>query len=137
MEPRKQTFVRTIGTAFVSLVGALAALALYYEVRPLPTFPSPLGQRTLHVSINHDPGTPRHLCLIIDVVDAQGKSLLREVTRASKTMRWDFHWDDDATLILDSGDVGTFKWTEAVGKWSRSVKIPDGTWRHDDDTPRP
>src|SRR5260221_13363137 len=106
MDARKQTLIRIVATALAGLVGLLAALALYAEVKPLPMFPSPSGKWTLKVSVNNDPGSTRHLCLIIDIIDAQGKSLYREVTRASKYMRWNFRWEDDMTLIMDSSDVG-------------------------------
>ncbi len=87
---------------------------------PSVTQKSPDGAFELHTQTNQDKTNPaRYLCVIVDIRDATGKVVYREVTPASDTMRWSIKWIDGKTIQLDSSDIGKFT----------IRRLEDGSWK--------
>jgi hypothetical protein len=118
------------------ILGALAliaviwiALILYLFTRTEPYVSVPVysgdGSRVIIPTINYDKtdaGT--YLCVHIEIRDAQsGKSIYQVQTHASDRMRWSVSWIDNATIRLDSSDIGTYCWQDQNGAWGE-IKCP-------------
>ncbi|UCG09084.1 MAG: hypothetical protein JSV83_10705 [Desulfobacterales bacterium] len=73
------------------------------------SIPSPDGSLLLKSSVNHSIEDPaRYLCVIVEVKNLYGKTLYREITPASDTMRWSIQWISNDAILLDSSDIGRY-----------------------------
>jgi hypothetical protein len=71
--------------------------------------PSPDGRLLLKSGVNHDPKDPaRYLRVIVEIKDLYGKTIFREITPASDTMRWSIQWIGNDKVLLDSSDIGKY-----------------------------
>lgn len=54
------------------------------------------------------------------IVAGSGEVLYETSMEASTRMRWDFHWDDDDTIVFKSSDIGGSRWVRGSdGSWSK------------------
>ncbi|MEX1016887.1 MAG: hypothetical protein WD534_04145 [Phycisphaeraceae bacterium] len=111
--------VVVLGVCFIGFVWLIVSIN---TPSPSQEVFSPDSQRVAITSVNQDRSDPtRFLCVIVEVKDASGELLHREITPASDRMRWSIHWQDNHELVLDSSDVGRFVIAEQ----------PNGTWEGD------
>ena len=73
------------------------------------SIPSPDGRLLLKSSVNHDIEDPaRYLCVIVEIKNLYGKTIHREITPASDTMRWSVHWISNDAILLEGSDIGRY-----------------------------
>jgi hypothetical protein len=73
------------------------------------SIPSPDGRLLLKSSVNHSPEDPaRYLCVIVEIKNLYGKTIHREITPASDTMRWSIHWISNDAILLEGSDIGRY-----------------------------
>src|SRR5258708_39047870 len=82
---------------------------------------SPDGSLSLLTSVEQSRQDPKtYLCVVFEVRDRSGKTLYRENTHASDTMRWRMVWESNDRVRLDSSDIGTCHWVrQADGSWKK------------------
>jgi len=79
---------------------------------------SPGGMRTLIVDINRNSSQAGYNCVRFRVLNSAGAVEYEVQTKASDVMRWSMRWDGDDCVVLDSADIGTYKWCrDSSGAW--------------------
>lgn len=101
----------------ISQILAILLLALICgcssRTTAIPSFPSPDG------SLEIVPGVKNGI-VGMKIVDASGAVLYETSTEASNRMRWDFHWEDNDTIVFESSDLGDSRWVRLQnGSWSK------------------
>ena len=72
---------------------------------------SPSGLFVLSSTLNRSKeDLTTYLCIIISIEDIEGKNLATIQTHASARMNWSVNWDSNDSIILESSDIGTYKW---------------------------
>jgi hypothetical protein len=85
-----------------------------------PPLTSPDGSLILVTSVENSHADPAaYLCVVFEIQDAKGKILHTENTHASDMSCWQMRWASNKQIVLQSSDVGTFRWS----------RQPDGTWK--------
>jgi hypothetical protein len=79
------------------------------------SYPSDNGDYELLVAVD-----PQRI-VQYEVVETETESTEFKDNAGSDYSRWYFYWADDDTLWVYSGDIGTFVWHEADGKWTRDT----------------
>jgi len=103
--------------SFISLVTALISTLIPYlfisacgqSPSTSVSIPSPDGRLLLKSSVNQSPEDPaRYLCVIVEIKNLYGKTIYREITPASDTMRWSINWISNDAILLEGSDIGRY-----------------------------
>lgn len=88
---------------------------------------SPSGEYFFETSINRNRSDlRRYLCVVVTIYDRTGKEVEEIQTGASSNMRWDIGWGDNDSILLDSGDIGKYKWEKvSSSRWELRYINPD------------
>jgi hypothetical protein len=110
-------------TLLSAAYGLLVLSRWGHETRPPQS--SPDGSAVLNTWIQQRAaGVPvgRENCVVIQVIDRNGRVVLEENTGASCYMRWSVGWESNQQIRLDSSDIGSYSWRlEPDGKWAKAI----------------
>ena len=88
---------------------------------------SPSGEYFFETSINRGRSDLRkYLCVVVKIYDKTGKEVEEIQTGASSNMRWDIGWGGNDCVLLDSSDIGKYKWEKmSPTRWELRYVNPD------------
>lgn len=88
---------------------------------------SPSGEYFFKTSINRDKADVReYLCVVVTIYNNIGEIVETIQTNASNTMRWDVSWGENDSILLNSSDIGNYKWENISSeRWELRYINPD------------
>ena len=114
--------IRTTVLAEVICVIGILAIGCNAKKNVAEYIPSPDGKRTLLIDVNMERGLG-YLCVKFTILNSSGGYEYKTQTVASDRMNWSMKWEGNDCVVLDSSDIGTYKW-----------KYDGATWKADFDS---